>query len=456
ASPITLTVNVADAPTGNLEVALKYDAPVQLAKIKLILLEGNYICNNLVPTQPPTDVLADQTALSTSDKTKFNNLAVGVNFTVFATGFRADNQLVAAGCLDGLFVQEGETTKVTLTLYILSLDVVGVYDMIGHFNFVNAIPGKLGDVIKQIVLAVEDPGQFLIDLAQTVLQQWLGILGTALNVVIDLVEDYISDWLTNQIQNIGFLKPVFDALSQITNLITNLEIEYTLSFSKLSNDFLVRGTEIWHTINFWWKFGCDKNAPDYDTCGTKFSLSMNALQSPDLAYPLDIIKGEFVGSIVNFDQLNIERHTINLHYGKLIVYVINNILLPKITGDPSITSLSALVKSLIDCDKFAEDVAGSVSGIPFFGDISEGALKSLCTAGEGLLSFLGTLLTSFVDQLALDTRLRVQGTCTLVDTDNDLLVDKIINGTYDGNIEYEGSQGNNFSGTFSGDRKTAP
>lgn len=454
-SAVTLTIKVNDAPKGDLEVSLKYENPYSLGKVKLMLLEGNKTCHNLDPVYPPATPIASQTALSLQDKPKFTDLSTQTTFTVFALGYSGE-QLTAAGCVDGILVQDGQTAKVTLSLYLLSLNIVGTFEMQGNFNFLNAIPGTIGDVVNKLVQAVQDPGLFIIELVETLLKEWAGLISIGINLVIDLVKDPISDWLTKQILGAEALAPVFDALSQITNLVTNLEVGYRLTFSKLSNDLIVSGTESWHRITLWWKYGCKKDDPNYATCGKKLDLDLDKLKDTlNLQYNFALVQGQFVGTISNFNTLNIERHTITLQYGKLIVYMINHVLLPTLIPSThkckNSTSLSQLFDCLIDCDEFAKDVAKDVAGT-IFGDITQEGLKAVCNAGEGVITLVTTVLTTFIDQLTFDSRLRLQGQCTLVDDDNDLIVDRIINGTYTGNIEYEGAQGGTFSATFSGAR----
>jgi hypothetical protein len=152
---------------------------------------------------------------------------------------------------------------------------------------------------------------------------------------------------------------------------------------------------------------------------------------------MDIIEGKFTGLIHDFDRLDIDNHTIKINYGKLILFVLNEIILPAITGEHNLTDA---ILSFINCAGIADKFSNSVlDGI----GVSESDIEGFCTNG---ITWIVKPVEFIVGGLALDSQLRLSGKATLVDTDDNLIVDEIIDGDYVGHIEVDGQEGPAFDG----------
>jgi hypothetical protein len=84
--------------------------------------------------------------------------------------------------------------------------------------------------------------------------------------------------------------------------------------------------------------------------------------------------------------------------------------------------------------------------------LTEDKLAGFCTS---TITLLIIPLENYVKNLALDSQLRLSGSCTLIDETEDLYVDRLADGEYVGQIEIDQGAGPSFSGTFSG-TKAAP
>jgi hypothetical protein len=138
--------------------------------------------------------------------------------------------------------------------------------------------------------------------------------------------------------------------------------------------------------------------------------------------------------ITNYDQLTIDPHTIALNYGKLILFVFNNLILQELTGE---NNLVDAVASMLGCDSIADTLSDL--------GIDEQDIYDACIVAVTLLVIP---LESFLIGLETDSLIKLSGDATLHDDDDDLLVDRIEPGYWDGQVLIEGAAGNPFEGTW--------
>ena len=446
AEPVFLDIIVSDAPKGSLEVHLAYEGPIAINTITVRLMPKSFICGTFTPTTPLTGSLADKTVLKVEQTPTFDGIAGGTHFTVVATAKGPSGTLAAAGCQDGVFVVAGQKTPATVALYVLPLNPAGAYDVDNYFDFTGALPalGTAGEVIQGIVTLFNNPGKFLIDQIKTLVAAYLG------QVITDLVfgpfeselAKIITDWVKED--SPGWLQDFFTIGDDLTQIVDHLHLKSVLKISKLNSNYYIQGLQYWNGIVLSWKFGCDKAAPDYETCG-QYTFSMEDLANTE--FPQEIIEGTFTGSVVNYDQIYIDNHVIKISYGKLILFVLNELLLKTITGFNNIQDAAL---DFVNCPSIAATFSNGA--LDFIG-ISEDDLAGIC---ESVIVLLIAPLEAWIGNLALDSQLRLSGKCTMRDTDEDLYVDKLTDGTYLGTIEVNAGQGPTFTGGFSGTKQPYP
>jgi len=189
-------------------------------------------------------------------------------------------------------------------------------------------------------------------------------------------------------------------------------------------------------MHLYWKFGCDPDAPDYDQCGL---IDLNLAEYiDDPAFPLNFLEGKFTAAISDFDKMYLNQHEIKLNYGKLVLYVINEVVIAGLTKNSPegpAHSMLELVFRWIDCAGFAAGTLGDI--LEAIGIGSQQDLEQACrTTLTGLFGFV----EAFLNALALDTTLSLTGSARMMDKDCDLMVDQIINGVYTGYIQGDTSQ----------------
>ena len=343
-----------------------------------------------------------------------------------------------------MFVVANQETPATLDLHLLPLNPTGSYDVDNYFDFTNTLGdlGTVGSVIEGIVTLFNDPGSFLVEQIKTLVKQFLGELIT--DVAFGLFEDELGSVITSWVLNDSpdWVQDFFTVGDDLTQIVDNLHLISELKVSKLHNNYYFQGIQYWKGVVLTWKLGCEPDAPP--ECGVK-TYSLEELANTQ--FPQDIIEGSFTGTVVNYNQLFIDQHTIQVSYGKLILFVLNEILLKSLTGE---NTMKDAVLAFIDCPGIADSFSNSVLdaiGLP------EEKLASFC---ESTVGFLVAPLEAYIANLALDSQLRLSGQCTLADLDDDLYVDELQDGTYTGMVEIDAGAGPPFSGTFSGMKVPLP
>jgi hypothetical protein len=452
APPVTADIEVHDPPTGTLQVHLQYDGPVEITDINVRVLHGPFACANFVPVAPwnnPDDQSYQKTVPGISSVPKAEGLLVSETYLVFATAkTKAGGHLAAAGCTDAIHVlpiEEG-VSDVTLKLYVLTLNPAGTYDSINHFDFTDAIPGQVGEIINLIVDVFTDPGKIIIDLVKELISQYIGswVTDILFGIFEDALADIVTDWLLNNSPD--FIQDFFVIGQDIVQIVNNVELTSQLKLSKLTNDYYFQGIQSWLGINLYWKLGCAKEGePGYDPkCGIhEFSLQDLA----DTDFPLDLITGQFTGMIANYDNLIIDEHKIDLNYGKLILFVINEMLLPAVSD---FNSIEDLLYSIIDCQAVADGFVGDV--LEAIG-VDKDQVKNVCTQAVG---FIIGPIEEMIGGLALDSKLRVHGKCRMLDENDDLIVDKLFEGLWWGHVVISGEEGSEFEGDFTAEKAQYP
>lgn len=479
--PKTVDIMVYSVPLGCIEVALDYEGGIpesSLHDIEIFLLPSYYPCSQLFPEKAiPVDYIADRMLASYYGTTSFDSLPSNTRYTLFARSKGPDSACIAAsGCYEGVFVEAGsQCADATIKLYLTTMNPAGQYDCIDHFDFTEMVKQCAGGdtsllecatgvtdlgqtvccVLSEMIKFFETPGETIFESVMDLARQFVG--SVFVDIIDGIFHDAVSNWLTAWLKNSSpdWLQDFFNIGEDMMGAITNLEMMSDMVLAKIQNDFTVQGTQFWHGLALYWKFGCEtchyecaasdlvckaeeeQCEADYEACG-RIPLDLEQL-SDDPAFPMNILEGKFTASIADFDRFIMNQHAIKLNYGKLVLYVLNYIVIPTLTDDRA-HSLKEVAYLWIDCQWFGDSV---------FGDISElfgGDKQDVIDTCYNTVDFLFGFLDSFLGGLTLDTELSIAGDGRLVDEDCDLRVDKIIDGTYLGYV-----QGNTSQASITGD-----
>ncbi len=466
-----LLIRVLSAPCGCATVKLSYDGaldPSVLHDIEVSVLPADFGCDKLFPERPvPDAVFQERTISNLYGQQSFECLPSDMYMTMFARAkgpkIMVDGKpvecVVASGCNDGVFLQPEVCKEVTLKVYQANLNPAGRYDCVDHFNFTNLVKqcaggdttimncvtsGSSGDlgktvccVLAEMIKFFQTPGYTIIESIADLAKIWLGslIVDTVINLFKDAVATIITNWLLNN--SPAWVQDFFTVGDDMLGAITNLEMLSDLVIAKLNNDYTVQGTQYWTGVALYWKFGCKPGDPGYETCG-RHELNMKDVNDPN--FPLDILEGKFTAMVSNWNQFVINQHAVKLNYGKLVLYVINELVVASITGGQA-HSLKEAAQLWINCKAIASGILGQIAS--WFGGTRQ-QIEDVCV---GSVDFLFGFVDVFLGALTLDTELSLSGTGTLIDETCDLRVDRIINGKYLGYVQGNSSQAS-ITGTF--------
>lgn len=449
ANQVELVVGVGDLPSGSLEVSLIHsgESVYPVAPIEIMVFPDSvYRCDDFRPLNRLPDADYNDEVRNTDRKATFDTLLTREPWTVVAIGRGEFGQRAAAGCVDDIRVRDEETSRVEVVLLLLPLNPVGRYDSTSHWDFSETLEnsGNVGSVLIEIFDAFENPGRYLFDQIINLVRSFLGgFIAGAVEFFLDIfgLDDLIEDGINNFISGNDFLSRIQRAGLDLRDMVTNLEVLSTLTIGKLGNDYQVYGSDDWRGLAVYWRWNCDENSPP--DCG-RIELALDRDSSLGLVY------GEWTGQVAAYNQLQIFTHSVNLRYGQLILYLLNEVLLPALT-DGNANSMVDAILYWIDCEGLALSITGNDGEICAPADI-------VCVDAEDIADVCSSVIRTvfgfaevLLGNLQVDSVIELSGHGTLVERDGDLLVDEIVEGEYDGWVNIQGNR-SPFTATWSATR----
>ncbi len=454
ANEVAYDVTVLDMPVGAVEVTVVHPSssiyPVSPINVRLFKRE-DLRCSFLSPGEYPADFFVQTDLESTREQALFENLLADETFTIVATGFGAMGEVAAQACLEEVYVEEGVTREVELVLQLLPLNPIGEYDVQSWWDFTDALleTGAVGAIIVDILDLFEDPGEQILDYMVDAIGYFVG--GWVSDVIevflsVTRLDRLIGDAINDLINSSDALRQFFSIGCDLRRMVTRLQILSILSIGKIGSDFEIFGVDTWTGLGI-----CDFT-PDDDfmvgECDERPDCDRIQIQITDGS--LGLLRGDWTGRVLSYNQLTIDRHAVDFNYGRLILFILDNFLFPAITGEPAPVSLEDVFSSIVNCEGFGEMITGSDGEICVIGCITAEDLEGFC---DGAISLVfGTLFEGFVGSLSFDSVLEMRGSCTLVNEDTDLEVESLSEGEYTGTINI-GSSSSPFNSTFVGQRR---
>ncbi len=382
---------------------------------------------------------ADATLTDLSQKAVFENRRGGTTVTVIVSGHTSVTR-VAEGCVDGVMLTAGETTSVTVTLEPRPRDLTGAYDYEVSFDMSGAVPGTVGTVISALAEMFDDPD----DPARYLVDQVESLLGTSIpsfikNTAIGLVDDLIKNYVPAEILQWG--QYVGDA----ARVVTQPNFAGTLTIGQ-AQDGSLSAVERWTEVVFRWRGGCDPAAsPGCDE--RRIALRNTQVGEVSTTY----------GVTEDGDLLDAAQHTRQIQYARMFHVFILNVVYPELV--PGATSSGQILNAMVDCSRFADKLDesdGDVDGIFDIGvtTFTNTEIEQYCSDA---LNFVGGYIDDKLDQLAsgVESTVTLTGVARIVDADEDLVVEKLDQGQWQGTIQVDG-QDQPVTGTWQATRKAGP
>ena len=450
ANSVTFTVEVGDVPKGNLRLTYvnSGESVYTVGPIEAFVFpRSQFVCNNFRPQASLPDTEYMDEVRTAGGSSTFNDLSVAEPWTVVAFGRGEYGQIAAAGCVGNVYLQENQTLETEVVLTLLALNPVGRYNVISNWDFTETLQdaGTVGQIILQIRDAAENPGRYLYDQLINVIQQFLGgLISGAVEFFLDVfgLDDQIEDGINSFIDSIDFISRIRQALIDLTDVVTNLEVISTLTVGKLGSDYEITGTDDWYGLAVYWRWNCGPNDPP--ECG-RIELALD----PDS--DIGLVFGEWRGQVSAYNQLRIYPHSVNLRYGRLIVYILNEVIIPTLTNDNA-HSMTEAILYWVNCNGLAESITGSDREICAPLDIVCIEADDIADVCDSTIRFLFGFAETLLNDLEVGSVLEMSGEGKLVERDGDLLVDEIIEGTYTGTVNLDDTR-SPFSATWSATRE---
>jgi hypothetical protein len=437
ANSLDMEIDVLDLPTGNVDVSFNYPFRdvYDVAPVFVDLFPSDeVVCADILPGARLAGALNTLEARNVEETVTFNSLDVATGFTVVVNGIGSAGERAAQGCRDNIVPREGATLDIVIDLFLLPLDPVGDYDVLGKWDFRDAIAesGPAGRIIVDILDIFEDPGRGLLDFIIDLVEDFVGgLIGGLIDFFLDItgLDDVIADAINDVIESSPFLSDIVTIGRDLRAIIAELEVISKLNIGKLSSDFEVFGVDEWIGLSLYWRLDCEPTDPP--DCG-RIPIILDSVD-------LGLLRGEWRGRVLGYNRLDIDRHPVDFNYGRLILYVLEYLVLPAITGDPGPVTFADLLSSIINCDGLGDAIGGG-SGrcrCALGACICDADVESFCESFIDIA--FGGILRTFVDSLSFDSVLNIRGSVTLVNENEFIDVDVLMDGSYVGDITISGS-----------------
>ena len=440
ANDVEFTINVESLPTGSIRVKTVNAAPsvIALNNIEVRLHDyADFSCADFRPLGTQADGIEIKTLPNEAQLALFEELAITKKYVVTARARGPRNQIAAGGCSDDLRVEDNGTTNVELALSLIPINPAGRYNVTSNWDFSEALAdsGAVGATIVRILNVFQNPGQGIYDEIINLVRNAVGgIIAGTLSTFLNLtgLDDTFEDLINDAVANNSVLSNLQSAGLDLRAVVTNLEVLSVLAIGKSTSDYEFRGTDNWLGINLYWRQGCDQVADPI--CG---QIPIRATDGSTFA-DLGVLSSNWTGRVVGYDQLQIDEHPITLRYGRLLIYVLNEIILPSITNGNA-NSLTEAFSYWINCRGLALGITGTDGEIcALSACIQASQLEGFCS---GTISTLFGFADALITNLEFDANIRVGGDATLIEEDSDGFVDLMEMGTYRGYLNASSNNG---------------
>ncbi len=449
ANGVEFVVEIVPLSTGDIEVSIVNTAPsiTQMYDTQVRLYRADsFSCDEFRPLFGQDPGIVEGTAPTVDDVVTFEDLGTLQDFLITGIALGDQGQIVAAACEDNVVVRKDQVTDVELLMQLIPLNPVGKYDVTAFWDFTDALAdsGTVGSTIVRVLNIFQNPGEAIYNEVIALIGNFFG---NAISWVIDFLADSLgaADFLKNTINNFiegnEALRKIRDAGRDLRDVVANLEVHSELTIGKLNSTYEFRGADNWLGVVLYWRWDCDANSPP--DCG---AIDLAADSAGEIA-DLGVLSSEWTGRVVGYNQLQIDTHSLTLRYGRLIIYILNDVIIPRIT-DNNANSLSEAFAYWIGCADIASSI-GDISALGF--NLSEAQIEGFCTSAVSTIFGFADLL---ITNLEFDIGLRLGGEGKLIELTSDGRVDEIREGTFTGYMESsEGGASSPFTATWEGVRR---
>ncbi|RAL23524.1 hypothetical protein DL240_05015 [Lujinxingia litoralis] len=451
ANAVEFSLESTPVASGGLQVRVENSAPtiMRLGNIDVRVYRQDVLnCDYFNPygQQGITPLVEGQVDFE-GESISFDGLGTRHPYVVTAVARGERGQIAAGGCVNQVNVSADTVTDVEVLLQLVPLIPVGRYDVVSFWDFTEAIAesGSVGSVIMRVLNVFDNPGQAIYDEIIALIRSLVGgLISGTVDTFLDLtnLDQAFQNMINTFIEDNAVLRQIRDAGRDLRDVVANLQVHSELSIGKLNSNFEFRGQDNWTGLTLYWRWDCADNAPA--DCG-----AIELVPDADGQFAgLGLLSSNWTGQVVAYDQLQINRHPVSLRYGRLIIYVLNDVILPRLT-DGNAHSMSEAFAYWIGCDGLAASIIpdGEVCVLGYC--LQESTVANFCdSAVSTIFSFADVMISG----LEFDMGLQLGGEGKLIEETSDGMVDRIEDGLFEGVVQSsDGGQSSPFTATFTGE-----
>ncbi|MBQ9394729.1 MAG: hypothetical protein IJU23_04330 [Proteobacteria bacterium] len=462
ASPkaVKFKIKVLEKPTGKLTAEASYNGPAPDEYYSIRIYDGDAVeCssvdleNGSIP-DINTDTQAEPLFPAVDDKyASFDKLSTDMRYTLIAYAYSEAGAPVAAGCLDsGTKVRPNETTKVSIPMQTIDLDPVTHYDIRSYFDLGDVVSalGQIGKYIGMVGDFAGNPGGFVYEQVFGLVKNYVSTLGgTIADWILKTfgldtkVKNYINELIaSNQTAcKVGLFACQFRSIIRTMEFMGNLDIQREGSVE-------LSGSDSYNGLAVYWRMNCAGSSDP--ECG-RYPISTTSINT---GTDINLLEGTWRGSVSNgYDKISIESHLLFLKYGKIIVTLLNDFLIPRLTKDQcksrndqyckahpdeiKCLPMKCAIDYWIDADSIAQWLSDTLTmkvlGLWQVTVDFEKARGWVDTAVNSIYNVLN-FGSAYLEMQNAGSDIEISGTAKFVDTNADNVVDDITGGTWTGSM----------------------
>lgn len=321
----TARISVRSKDGGDLEVRLIYRGRKQLLGARVMVVASPLDCAAYDPAAPPASLeLKDVDSLR--GKVRFT-LAGEPSVAVVVIGKGSTPAPAASGCSAGPHVVKNSgNVVVEVELFDVPPSYAGTYDVTNNFNLVETLPAGVATYIEELGNLFQNPGATAVD--------WLG-RAPGVPAIPSFAGDLIADLANEAFATYTEGTAIGDAFNigkEVDDILRQLEILSTFTILSEPDEQGVFGPdtieERWDALVINWTTGACEGDDDAQGCGR------NEFVWGGIDADFDPVSAKPTGSISSTNPflMTVDPHGIKFDYGKIALFVIEKIVLPRTLG----------------------------------------------------------------------------------------------------------------------------
>lgn len=440
---VRFNVAVQEIPTGSLELSTMYNGHALPVNYVIKLYDGSEVsCARMDlkhdavmnwRTETEAEPLLDPVD---SNYAKFSDLSTEMSYAAVAYGFAENGAPVAVGCLDsGIDIFANQTTSGTIYLDTIDLNPVTTYHVRSYFDLGDVVSelGSVGKFINMIGNFANDPAGMVYEYLFKYIKESVGLAASAVKWLLDTfgLSAKLTGYLNGLIGDNATMAKIGLFACQFRDIVRLMEFMGEIEMEK-TGQIELRGKDAYDGFAVYWRIGCGNS--DDPNCG-RIPITSKQL---GLDETINFLEGTWEGSLANgYDKISIENHELKLYYGKILVYLFNNVLIPRITNYNA-NSFESLLAYWIKADSIAKWISdnlkwGGIFGVGAFSfsfEETKGFVNSVMSILSGVFGFG----TAYLELQSAGSEITLSGTGFLEDTNADNFVDIIRDGKWSGSM----------------------